>query len=447
MSAITFPASFERLKSNRPVDVRECENANIKHRMFLAGIFLGLTACLFEVCALEAPKMELVSETTENGRKVIRYEHDTLAEWNYEGPQRDYFYLVPPTKPSTGKVPLKVILHSAGRSAKTEMLVNLNPQRPTYFQAYWEEDFYGLYLDCDTHKTLEHWWGHKRIATDAKSLEKFKTELTPTEKRLFATLDWVMRTFPIDPDRVYLCGVSMGGSGSLGLGMPRGDLFAAINVLCPAYPRHGLYRSSNGKHPDPPPIFNFSSQDDPWAREEEQLIAHCQNNKYAMAFAWGPHGHTCFVDKFNASLVEFPWLTIRRNEAYPVFTSASIDNKYPGFKNLTAPDQNGQINAFFRWKNITDTPTQFAMELRLVKKEELLKPGDLECPVTSFADVSLRRLQKFKVTPGMPCKWQMIADGKVRQSGESKADSDGLLTIPKLTIEATPGQLKVELKK
>jgi hypothetical protein len=405
--------------------------------LWRATLAFLIAAPLTHLFAQEMVKMELIKESIVKNRKIIRYEHDSPAEWKYEVPQRDYFYVLP-TKASAEKVPLRVVLHSAGGSGESEMMGVLAPTSAIYTQAYCDESAYGLYLDCDQHKTLEHWWGYKLIGADAKSLEKYKIELTPTERRLIVEIEWEIRNFPIDPDRVYLSGVSMGGSGSLGLRMCRGDLFAAINVQVPALPRHGLYRISKGKHSDPPPIINFSSQNDPWACEQEQFLAHCQAKRYAMAFGWGPHGHVNNPQKFNAALVEFPWLSIRRNEAYPVFTSASTDNKYPGFQNLTAADQNGQINAFFRWKNINDTATQFAMELRLVKKEELLKPGDLECPVESVSDVTLRRLKKFKAATGTVVNWQLIAEMRVLRSGEATTDASGLLTIPKLEIRSTP---------
>ena len=51
--------------------------------------------------------------------------------------------------------------------------------------------------------------------------------LVPTEKRIIGTVQWVIEQYGIDPDRVYLCGNSMGGSGALGIGLRHGDLFAA----------------------------------------------------------------------------------------------------------------------------------------------------------------------------------------------------------------------------
>jgi hypothetical protein len=41
------------------------------------------------------------------------------------------------------------------------------------------------------------------------------------------------RRFPIDPDRVYLTGISMGGAGALRLALTRPDVWAAVAVVCP----------------------------------------------------------------------------------------------------------------------------------------------------------------------------------------------------------------------
>jgi fermentation-respiration switch protein FrsA (DUF1100 family) len=41
------------------------------------------------------------------------------------------------------------------------------------------------------------------------------------------------RRFPIDPDRVYLTGISMGGAGALRLALTRPDVWAAVAAVCP----------------------------------------------------------------------------------------------------------------------------------------------------------------------------------------------------------------------
>jgi poly(3-hydroxybutyrate) depolymerase len=56
------------------------------------------------------------------------------------------------------------------------------------------------------------------------------------EKDVYEVLADVKRRFPIDDDRVYLTGLSMGGGGALWLGLTRPDVWAAIAPVCPAVP-------------------------------------------------------------------------------------------------------------------------------------------------------------------------------------------------------------------
>ncbi len=54
------------------------------------------------------------------------------------------------------------------------------------------------------------------------------------EKDVYDVLTDVKRRFPIDEDRVYLTGLSMGGGGTLWLGLTRPDIWAAIAPVCAA---------------------------------------------------------------------------------------------------------------------------------------------------------------------------------------------------------------------
>jgi dienelactone hydrolase len=56
------------------------------------------------------------------------------------------------------------------------------------------------------------------------------------EKDVYDMLADVRRRFPIDDDRVYLTGISMGGGGALWLGLTRPDLWAAIAPVSPDPP-------------------------------------------------------------------------------------------------------------------------------------------------------------------------------------------------------------------
>jgi pimeloyl-ACP methyl ester carboxylesterase len=56
------------------------------------------------------------------------------------------------------------------------------------------------------------------------------------EKDVYDVLADVKRRFPVDEDRIYLTGLSMGGGGALWLGLTRPDIWAAIAPVCPAPP-------------------------------------------------------------------------------------------------------------------------------------------------------------------------------------------------------------------
>lgn len=56
------------------------------------------------------------------------------------------------------------------------------------------------------------------------------------EKDVFDLLADVERRLPVDPDRVYLTGISMGGGGALRLALTRPDIWAAVLPVCAATP-------------------------------------------------------------------------------------------------------------------------------------------------------------------------------------------------------------------
>jgi poly(3-hydroxybutyrate) depolymerase len=415
------------------------KHSEVKTLALLAFICFTLSVDVLAQEAKALPVPEIVSKQTIDGRRVIRYEHKSNKQWGYNKTQKDYFYVVP-AKSKIKNAPLRVVLHSAGHSGDKVLADAF--KHHDWFHYYGSEDYHILYLDCRKNKITDWWWGYHEIR---RHPDLYKNKLSPTEARVLSTVEWVIQKYHADRNRVYLSGISMGGSGSLGIGLCRGDIFAAISVAVPAGVEHMEFRMANGKHQDPPPLFNISSHTDKWARGQERLLAYCEKNKYPIVFAWGQFGHRSDVSVANSAVHKFPWLSIRKNEAYPVFTGSSTDDRYPGFLNKEAPDQKGQINGYFRWKNIEDTKNMFVMELRLIKSEELgnaIKP-----PRRATTDVTMRRLQQFRVTPGAKLEWNMVRAGKVLQSGKVLADANGIVTVPDVTVTDSPSQLKIETDK
>ena len=395
------------------------------------GIALMIAAAACAQAADWPPEKQKESEFTE--RKLDTFQHGIKPEWGYAAPQRDTFLVLHP-KQEVAKAPLYVVLHSAGHDVHSCLACTAKVGNHDIYHA--PPDFFALYLDCRANKG-DWWWGD----------DKYKdSEVSPTDKRAIDTVKWVIQHYGLDENRVYLCGNSMGGSGTLGLGMRHGDVFAAIKANVPAKVEHVSNRMyfaprsvpTDVTLPDPPIVIDYSAQNDGWSKGHDTFFKAMNERRYSLIMYWGPFGHANNHEnilKVNDLINSFDWLSVKKNEAYPIFTNASSNDPLPW------PDQlddkkSGQVNAFFHWKTVRDTPDAIEMSLFLIKLSELKTTFTI--PTEATADVSLRRLQKLRVAPGAKVSWKFgTANGAVQ------ADATGCVTIPKLKLNAEPATLTV----
>ncbi|MEI7899641.1 MAG: DUF4038 domain-containing protein, partial [bacterium] len=384
-----------------------------------------------------------IENLTINGRAYEVFEHRVNPEWGYKAPQQDNFILIHP-KNDHKNAPLYVVLHSAGHDVLKAVTCTRDIGNHDVYRS--PDDFYALYLDCRRNAGSDWWWGGMHRNDPVLTQRNSGGDPMPVERRLIDTVKWVTKEYGIDSNRVYLCGISMGGSGTLGIGMRNGDVFAAVRASIPAGIEHVSHRMyflapaipDNVTFPDPPIVIDESAQNDGWSNGHERFVKAMNERKYALYLYWGPFGHAdnhLLIEKGNDLVNSFDWLNVRRNEAYPVFANAASNNKPPWPDDLMSTVA-GQVNAFFRWKCLSDTKNKLEMSLYLVTPAEL--KTTFEIPKETVADVSLRRIQKGPVKPGGAFKW---AFGTA--NGEGKADVRGLITIPGLKITAEPTTLTV----
>jgi hypothetical protein len=435
------------------------------------------------------PTLDAKNQTTQalDGRTIERYTHGprpewgyppaAAGEWNYHAAQEtgatqqnhNSFYLVTPVSPQPN-TPLCVILHSANRTAYDYLgFACLNRKidggdDPATTMTNPPADFYALFLNS----TNEEWWGWGQCHQNAA--HGLNTP-PPAELRVLDTIEWVVNKCNIDRNRIYLCGVSMGGCGTLGLGIPHGEIFAAIRAQVPAgtgyasYRRGGfapspawdatqserdawLQRAAGVGLPDPPVLVDFSSEMDTWATTEPALVQAAVAGRFPLVLTWGMFGHCTFGSIIAKTPIcqvglAFPWTEIRKNEAYPVFTHATCDQRCPWLNAPPDYDGAGQMNAYFRWKSVEDTPTRLIMQLWLAQPT-ITGPAPGQ-PREATADVTLRRLQQLPLRPHTTYTWQLTLAGKVVQSGHVSPDAVNLLTIPHLKITTAPSELTVQL--
>jgi poly(3-hydroxybutyrate) depolymerase len=400
-------------------------------RLLSLALFVFASAASLAEEAAWPPQSPVVGEF--NGRKTDTYQHTTKANWGYAKPQTDTFIVLHP-RATSSKPPLYVVLHSAGHDVHSCLKCTATVGNHDIYHA--PDDFVGLYVDCRANKG-DWWWG----------IEKYKgSEVSPPEKRIIDTVKWTIERYGIDPNRVYLCGNSMGGSGTLGIGMRHGDIFAAIKANVPAHVEHVSSRMyfppaavpADVTLPDPPICIDYSAQNDGWSKGHEAFAQTMNERKYPLFFYWGPFGHAnnhANILKVNDLINSFDWLSIKKNEAYPVFTNASTNDVLPWPSDLKSK-QAGQINAFFRWQDVAESPAEVKLNLFLVNASQLRTTFDI--PQESTADVTLRRLQTLRFSPQQKVTWSFGST-----SGEQSADAAGLVTIPRLKITAKPTTLTI----
>ncbi len=454
------------------------------------SLILLLPTCAVAIAADWPPNLDRKNAPAQtlDGRRIERYTHGPLPEWGYpaassgewqypapqetgpSGQNHNSFYVVFPRQPRRNS-PLCVVMHSANRTAFDYLGYQfldrkVDPQdQPAAVMTRTPDDCYVLFLNS----TNDEWWGWSAAHHD---LAKYGHELTPAEKRVLDTIEWVIHRYHIDRNRVYLSGVSMGGCGALALGLPHGNIFAAMLVVVPAGTEYAALRmgfpaalspdASQEAHdawtkqisgfglPDPPVMVDFSATNDSWSKTQPALLQAAQAGRLPLILAWGPFGHTGSSTPIarypeDDVALAFPWLDIRKNAAYPVFTHASSNQHSPWEESPAGFDESGQLNAYFRWKPRQDKTSHFAMTLWIGHPAVENPPPTM--PDSATADITLRRLQSFKVTPAGTYTWKLARGGKVVASGRISPDVASLLTIPHVVLTVEPAELSVEPEK
>ena len=414
----------------------------MKRLIFILGVVS--VAAVFGECAAS---MGLVAPT---GRKVETY------YWrSSRGGEIHNMIFVHPKNPSAGmKAPLFVTLHGHGASIIGNYRWGSMPiDDAGKCDICWiPEDFYGLILEV---RRIEDWWGIPKdcVVSKVKGGERTPVpdEISETEKRVLEQVEWAASNFAVDRNRIYFGGASMGGSGTLGLGLMNGDVFAAIKANVSASPYHSIKRLGLGgdltRVPDPPVLVEYSAQNDRWSLDKDLLYSGMDAARYAIYAYWGPFGHTGRNSKVlpkNDLVGSFDIFDVRLDEPYVAFSAASCNDPMPwpdGYlKNKKHPLglASGQRNAYFRWENTKDSPGSFEVDLRLMTESDW-KSSRFRFPKTAKADVTPRRVAKFSINANERIAWSYG-----EKTGEVVADKTGHVTIPQLEMTAAPRRLTLK---
>jgi len=192
------------------------------------------------------------------------------------------------------------------------------------------------------------------------------------EQDVLDVLADVKRRFSVDENRVYLTGLSMGGGGTLWLGLTRPDLWAAIAPVCPAPPDGTADFAPNALHL---PVHVFQGGADPvvpaqatqqWVRRLEQLGTAVEYTEYPGV------GHDAWVNAYADGRI-FAWFDRFRRDPHPdrvrfVSDRYAYDTAYWVRLDALLPGRPARIDAAFTAPNRLEITTEWldGFTLRLV---------------------------------------------------------------------------------
>ena len=252
------------------------------------------SAALLLACAAAA-----LAQVYTPGPQVLTYLSDT------DDTDQPYALYLPRAYDPARKYPLVVSLHGAGSNHRLNLrrvfgrgnaAAESDIEASRYFPPLRDVDF--IVASPFARGTM----GYQGIA----------------EKDVYDVLADVKRRFSIDDDRVYLTGLSMGGGGTLWLGLTRPDIWAAIAPVCPGGPKGIEELAPNALHL---PVHLFHG-------DQDQAVP------VAVSRAW----HKLFLDlNVRAEYLEYPG--VRHNSWDFAYKNGAIFDWFAKFRRVRMPDR------------------------------------------------------------------------------------------------------------
>jgi predicted esterase len=290
------------------------------------------------------------AQTLKSGPQVLSFHSDV------DDSEQPYAIYIPKKFSEKKQYPLVVMLHGAGSNHRLAMRrvfgkSNFNNENDveasTYFPKWKSVDY--IVVSPLARGTM----GYQGIA----------------EKDVMDMLADVKKRFHIDENRTYLTGLSMGGGGTLWIGLTRPDIWAAIAPVCPAPPTETAQYIDNASNLR---AYIFQGGADPvvkpeatrkWVEDMKKAGGKIDYTEYAGVKhdSW----NNAYVDEFI-----FSWFSKYKRDPFPnkiKFTTQQI--KYGSAYWLKIRDmevgKTATIEAFFKNKNMLDIKTENVLALEM----------------------------------------------------------------------------------
>ena len=440
-----------------------------------------------------------VEESTGPGMVVKRVE-ESPAVWQFITNPTLHYYVRWECPPTCNKLSQAydylVAIPSSGMKASNGLSVALHCWGASLQEPVpgWTPGLTGSkgYLLLSTNQWPYDWWtAYNENYETLKNLGKGSVKPF-TEVRILSFLyDFVKDGYSIDMNRVTLGGQSMGGTGTSLWGLRSGHifsmLFSYVGVHKPSespsftssfkgifgdpavytcyYSNEALERFGYPVIRPQDSVYVWDYWDNtqwlranpttetPWIALSNGLNdgqigwpqatkneAALRETKRPYNFHWDMQGHGCQVRYPGSGIVEF-----KKYQSVPVFSNCSFNTDIPpSVSDTTATNSKGEVNRYFDWKadSIVDQTDRWEISLKLAYVDNVypptLPPAD-SCAV----DITPRKLQALEHGPGSTYSWELAQGVTTLANGTATADSNGLVTIPQLSVTKTYRTLKL----
>lgn len=166
---------------------------------------------------------------------------------NADDTEQPYGLYLPENFDENRKYPLVVMLHGAGSNHRLAL-------RRVFGKSNAEGE-----TDVEATRSFPKWDNVDFIVASPYARGTAGYQGIP-EQDVYDVLDDVKKRFKIDENRIYLTGLSMGGGGTLWIGLTRPDIWAAIAPVCPAAPAGTFDLAPNAQNF---PVHFFHGDADP----------------------------------------------------------------------------------------------------------------------------------------------------------------------------------------
>ncbi|MCE7066863.1 alpha/beta hydrolase-fold protein [Dyadobacter sp. CY326] len=196
---------------------------------------------VFTVLGLISNIADVQAQRLSSGPQVLTFFSDA------DDTEQPYGLYLPKNFDETKKYPLVIMLHGAGSNHRLDL-------RRVFGKSNAEGE-----TDVEASRSFPQWDDVDFIVAAPYARGTAGYQGIP-EEDVYDVLDDVKMRFKIDENKTYLTGLSMGGGGTLWIGLTRPDIWAAIAPVCPAPPEGTFDLASNALNF---PVHFFHGDADP----------------------------------------------------------------------------------------------------------------------------------------------------------------------------------------